>query len=136
ISPMIGIPAARAAANAGSLVAKPGLTIISSASNKLSAFSSPNCKLTPANSCWMLSKCGGCKRVSNNINGCCRRAKKRATDKPVIPVPITALSLLLAINSATVVVSLTQFQGCQADQHQHHTDNPEAHNHARLRPAF
>ena len=40
---------------------------------------------------------GGLLRVSIRINACPCAAKKRATDKPVSPVPIIAFTLLVAI---------------------------------------
>src|SRR5690606_39328297 len=123
---------------AGVATGIPGLPIISAASSSVSAFGSPVSVTTSGNSCRVWARAGGCARVSNSTNACPIRARWRATDKPVTPVPMMAFTLLVAIIWVTVIslLTLTQLQRCQADQYKNHGNNPKAHDNARLGPAF
>src|SRR3990167_840689 len=133
ISPDIFTPRAAACCNAGVARAKPGLTSSSLARQRNATSSSPQRKSTCGNSARKVASSGGLARLSATAKGRPWRARKRTRDMPLLPRPTTMRKWSDAIR---LIQSSAQFQGGKADQHQNHGDDPEAHDHARLRPAF
>src|SRR5690554_349393 len=139
-SPRMATPACLACWIAGNSRLSPGLTSNWSAWVRKSPSRGPRRTSTWGSSAFNSSSPGGAKRVSTTANGRPLPARKRAQDNPVLPSPTTMVSLSDAIRAMLASYSkrspLTNLQGGQANQDQHYRNNPKAHNHAGLRPAF
>src|SRR5690606_38676887 len=112
----------------------PGFTTSSSAELSSCASSSPSKRSAMGAKRLSLSRPGGLVRVSPTATGRSRPATYRATDQPVTPSP--TMIRCLSVEISDTLGSSTQVQSGQADQHQNHGDDPDAHDDARLRPAL
>src|SRR5690606_1470952 len=113
----------------------PGLTSSSLARHRKSTSSAPQRTSICGKSRRRVSSSGGAARVSATANGKPRRARWRTRDMPLLPRPTTMRNWSEAIRLMTYGAS-TQFQAGKTDQHQDHRDDPEAHDHPGLGPAF
>src|SRR5690606_27922240 len=144
-SPTTGKPRSSACLTCDSRSATPGLIATSSIPSKLDARKGPASRRTSGSSAASRAPLGGSVRESATRTRAPCRTSQRAMDRPVAPRPSTSTFLpfspqaLIAAPTVTVPFALScspQLQSGQADEDQHHCDDPEPDHHLIFFPAF
>src|SRR5690242_16687816 len=136
-SPTTSIPRAAAERRTGSRSAMPGLATTASTPARSASSKGPRARRSCGYSPRIAPRAGGAARVSAAERRAPCRASQRTLDSPVSPSPRT--STLRPSHSSPISfprLALSQFESRQAEEHEHHRDDPEPHDDLVLLPAL
>src|SRR5579862_5141677 len=136
-SPTTSIPRWSAATRSGSRSARPGLATTASTPSRSDGSKAPSDTRTSGCSSRTVRRAGGAARVSAARSRAPYRASHRTLESPVSPNPRTRTSF--ACQSSVISLGIrgsSQFQRRQAEEDQHHRDDPEPHDDLVFLPAL